>query len=391
MQKIKNSSILFLGMVLVQPALSESSTENSGIDWVAGKLNVSIDTQKYSWKSEEGAKGGQNVTPLTVNYKYGNTVLGLRAAKISSSNKTPDREGSVSTMSDTALSLAHELRLKDSPDWSFRFNLDYNAPTGKASLVGREKLAIMDGNLVSQTRFGEGENITPGIVVTKAFTKNLSLGLGFSKTNRGEYDPNGDVENDILNPGNEERLTLQGQYATKDMMILGGLIYTDSESTRVEDIEYFQKGKRQDINLTGIFSLPLAQRLTIGARYGKQDPDSYINFFTGNFEKESFNINGESKYISVAYSKGLNSVSNLNITADWLEIKANSYDQFNDLYNAGREKYSLSASYDYMFNANSRASLSVTGFEMKDKATPATLVDTKYSGNVVSVNLAHKF
>ncbi len=352
------------------------------------QLTVRTNVDYYSWKGDDDSKGHQVFTPLTINYRYGNAEFGLRTAHVSSSNETPTREGHVSSFTDLALSAAYVQKLDNA--LNIRYNLDYNAPTGKASLEGKEKNAIMDGNLVGQTRFGEGHNVTPGIVVTKAFTPNFSLGGGVSRTFRGSYDPNADIENDELNPGDETRVNLQGQYSNQKLTLLGGAIYTHSGTTTVDDKDYFKKGARYDLNLTGIYALPYQQSVTAGIRYSKQRPDTYINRVTGNFEKEERNINGSSVYLNLGYNKAWQQHS-FNASADWLKINANSYDQFNDLYNAGREKYSLGLGYGYQFAPNGQVSLSMKRFWLKDKATPATVTDTKYDGWNVGAGVKYSF
>lgn len=358
-------------------------------DWITDKLSLYMDVQYYDWESDRSASGHQTVVPLTATYRIGPAEFGLRTAWIESVNNTPNRRGKVSTLSDTALSVAYNQLLQDG--WSLRYNLDYNAPTGKATLSGSQKNAIMDGNLVQQTRFGEGHNVTPGVVVIKAINPNTALGAGVSYTLRGPYDPNGDVSNDRLNPGDEAHLTLQGQYATQDFMLIGGAIYTWSGTSTVDGRDYFQKGERFDLNLTGIFALPYAQTLTAGARYTTQRPDSYANRINGNFEQESHNINGDSIYLFLEYAKKWEVRHTFKVMGDWLKVNANSYDQFNDLYNGGRTKYSLGLGYSYQLTPKNLFSIALRNFKMDDKATPVTKTDTEYDGWSVLANTSINF
>ncbi|MPR12670.1 hypothetical protein [Microvirga tunisiensis] len=62
--------------------------------------------------------------------------------------------GTVSTLTDTTthLQFAYEGFENVQPFVTF----DMNLPTGKETLRGREKNAVMDRDLVFQTRFGEG-------------------------------------------------------------------------------------------------------------------------------------------------------------------------------------------------------------------------------------------
>lgn len=357
--------------------------------YIQDKLSLIVDSNHYSWHSDNQRSGFQTIIPITATYKLGNAEFGARTAYIESENTSAGRRGRVSTISDTALSAAYVQQLNRG--WSVRYNLDYNLPTGKATLSGTEKNAIMDGNLVQQTRFGEGHNLTPGFVVTKAFTQNFALGLGLSHTYRGSFDPNGDVSNDKFNPGDEDRATLQAHYQSDRMLAIGGIIYTKSGTTQVDGKDYFEKGDRYDANLTTIFALPYNQQFLAGLRYSTQSPDAYINNITGNFEKESRNINGDTKFANLEYSKIIKDKHRISVSADYLSIEANSYDQLNDLYNAGRKKWSVGFGYGYQADKKTRFNVGINHFDMTDKATPATLVDTKYAGWNVSAGLSLNF
>ena len=367
------------------PTSFQEKLDTFGQEWITDKLSIRVNTDHYAWSGSNNSSGWQNITPITATYRLGNAEVGLRTAYIFSENTTEGRRGYVDTLSDTALSFAYTQQLPD--DWNIRFNVDYNAPTGKATLTGTEKNAIMDGNLVFQTRFGEGHNVTPGIVITKVLAPSFSLGAGASHTIRGSYDPNGDVNNDQLNPGDETHFTLQGQYATPQMMFIGGAIYTKSDVTTVNHQDYFQKGDRIDVNFTGIFALPYDQTFITGFRYGTQAKDTYINNITGNFEKEQRNINGDNFYVSLEYRMKFYDNHAVKLLGDWLKFTSNSYNQFNDLYNAGREKYAFGLGYGYQFNKKSNFSASLRKFHMDDNATPATLRNTKYDGWNLSAEL----
>ena len=275
--------------------------------------------------------------------------------------------------------------------WDIRFNVDYNAPTGKATLGGTERNAIMDGNLVQQTRFGEGHNVNPGFVLTKAFGDNASVGVGLSHNIRGSFDPNADTINDSYNPGDETRASLQGQYGTQNWLVIGGLIYTNSETTKVNHQKSFRKGDRFDINLTSIYALPYEQKLTGSFRYSIQQPDTYVNSITSNFEKESRNVNGDNVYLSLEYAKTFYDKHTLKLLGDWMMNDANSYDQLNGLYNAGREKWQIGLGYDYQIDQKKHFYFLVKNMEMRDNATPITKVNTHYSGWNISAGLDFAF
>ncbi|MEW6312991.1 MAG: hypothetical protein AB1513_02915 [Pseudomonadota bacterium] len=357
--------------------------------YLKDKLAIHVEHNYYDWYDDTNRSGRQNITPITLTYRYNdNFDFGVRRAYIESVNTSTGRAGRVAAWSDTSVSASYTFKHLA---WPVRLSLDYNLPNGKATLSGGEKNAIMDGSLVQQTRFGEGENITPGIGVTHAFGEKDVFGAGLSFVKRGAFDPNGDVVNDEIDPGDETIATLQWQHSEERWLVIGGLIYTNSGATQRGGFDYYKKGDRYDANVTGLVALPYEQRLQGSLRYSTQHPDQYINNITGRLQQESANSNGDSTYLSLDWSKVWQGQHTFHVVADYLEIRANSYDQINDLYNAGRNKLSMGVGYDYAFNRNGSVSLQVKQFEMTDKATPATLRDTEYRGNNVSLNLRYAF
>ncbi len=370
------------------PTVSERQAPLFDGQWVKDKLALNVEHHYYDWEDDAGNSGRQNVTPLTLTYHQGGFDAGLRGAYIESVNHSPAREGKVATWSDTSLSLAYTLR---DLAWPLRFNLDYNAPTGKATLIGAEKNAIMDGSLVWQTRFGEGTNIAPGMSVTHAFGPKDIFGAGASHIRRGAFDPNGDVVNDEIDPGDESIATLQWQHSERNWLVIGGLIYTHSGITQRGGLEYYQKGDRYDLSVIGVLGLPSDQRLQTNLRYSTQSPDHYVDSITSMLAQEERNSNGNSVWLNLDYSKVWAGRHTLHVIADWLKIDANSYDQINNLYNAGRTKYSLGLGYDYAISQKSRISVQAKRFNMKDKATLATGRDTEYEGSNVYLIFNHQF
>lgn len=373
-------TLLVLGFASNLQAAPEgfSTIDTSFADeWITGKLAIRVNTEQYSWSGSNDTSGWQNVTPITVTYRHENLEMGARTAYIFSENSTANHRGSVHTLSDTAFSFAYTQPFL--ADWDIRLNLDYNAPTGKATLSGTERNAVMNGNLVQQTRFGEGHNVTPGFVLSKSFGDNVSLGVGLSYTIRGSFDPNALAGHDRFNPGDELRASLQGRYKLDDWLFMGGLIFMDSGTTRVNHQKYFRKGRRFDVNLTTIYSLPDAQKLSGSFRYGIQDRDTYTSSVTGNFEKESHNINGDSVYLALEYTKIYLSKHTFKMSGALIRIDKNSYDPLNDLYYAGRLKWQIGLGYDYQIAAKKIFHFKIQNIEMHDKATPI-MHDTRYSG-----------
>ena len=364
--------------------------------------NYSVNVESYysAWSDNFGNNGNQLVTPLTVTYAKDDFNVGIRTAYINSNfngvllldgQKIGTRQGSVSTLSDTSLSLAYNLLKKS--DYPVRLNLDFNLPTGKATLFGDEKNAIMDGSLVQQTRFGEGFNIAPGVSVSHALSPKDVVGVGTSYIIRGQFDPNGDVSKDEIKPGNDLVGTLQYQHLDSNWMAMGGLIYTNSGVTQRGGLDYYQKGARLDVNFTGAYVPFERNRVQLTTRYFTQSPDNVRNFFTGNLEKETANNNGNGLYVGLDWGLGLDKRQqhNIHFLADWLGVQANSYDRINDLFNAGRSKYSIGLGYEYINSPTNRWNIQAKYFNVINNATPITQKDITSNGLSIFANVNFDF
>ncbi len=217
-----------------------------------GSFSIYAEQNFFSWEDDDKNKGYQHVTPLTLTYQYKSFHLGLRRAFIYSKNNSPGHQGKVSDWSDTSVSAA--CVLNSSSAFPIRLNLSMNIPNGKATLSGDEKNAIMDGHLVWQTRFGEGFNLTPGLTVSYSFTEKDTVGFGLSKIFRGSFDPNGDVENDKIDPGDNVIATLNYSHIASRWMVNAGFTYQHSEKTTRDKKDYYKKGDLWSLDLGGAVS-----------------------------------------------------------------------------------------------------------------------------------------
>lgn len=332
------------------------------------QFNIGIENHYYTWKSTDGRQGFQNVTPINLSYQKGAFNLGVRRAFIDSENQSPEQEGKLSDWSDTSLSLAYTAFQEK--NYPIRFNLSANIPNGKATLYGDEKNAIMDGNLVWQTRLGEGLNITPGLNIAHSFTNQDTIGFGVSRIFRGEFDPNGDVENDKIDPGDDTIVTLQYARTGQKGKVQTSLTHQHSGVTMRDGKPYYKKGRLWTGEVNGHFSVTPNQTIYGGYAYSYRYKDKYINNLTGDLEAEQFNSNGGSHWFNLGYDVYLNNKHSIGASADYLKIKSNDYDQINALYVPARTKTGIGLNYQYEFSPKTRFSLSAKHFKMNDDATP---------------------
>ncbi|UOP04240.2 hypothetical protein [Conchiformibius kuhniae] len=332
------------------------------------QLDISVENHHYFWKSQDGLKGKQHVMPINLTYQKGTFNVGLRRAYILSKNQSPEQYGRVAHWSDTSLSLAYTA-FQDK-NYPLRFNLSANIPNGKATLSGDEKNAIMDGHLVWQTRLGEGLNITPGINIAHSFSDKDTMGFGISRIFRGEFDPNGDVENDKINPGDDTIIALQYSRTGKRGQIQAGLSHQHSGITKRNKQSYYQKGNLWTSDISGQFALTPYQSIYGGYSYAYRKKDKYINNQTGGLEQEAFNSNGSSHALNLGYSLNFKQRHNIGAAADYLKIKSNGYDPINALYIPARTKTGIGINYQYQITPKSQIAVSAKRFWMKDGSTP---------------------
>jgi hypothetical protein len=349
--------------------------------------NAGVEQNFYTWSNSLGSTGFQSVTPITLTYQQNDWDFGIRSAYIVSGQdvaildngrKVGSQSGSVSTLSDTSLSAAYNLRDGDFP---VRFNLDLNMPTGKATLSGNERLAVMDSSLVRQTRFGEGFNIAPGISVSTALGDRDVVGIGASYVIRGPFNPNGDLINNEIKPGNDLVGTMQYQHVDSNWSLLGGLTYTNSGVSQRGGLNDYQKGDRLDLNLIGTYAPSVQNRLQLTARYFTQGPDG-INTPAGTFQKEATNNNSNALYLGLDWGWALDSrqQNTLHFLVDWLGVQANSYDRVTELFDGGRSKFSIGLGYEVISSPTTSWNVQARYFTLLNRSNPVTPQDVLYNG-----------
>jgi len=355
-------------------------TSSQPVNEINASYGFNIEQHYFNWYDDLGNRGSQFIAPVTFTVNYDKFDFGLRTAYINSAFdgglfldgiKIGTRKGQVSTLSDTSLSFAYTFKDWDTP---LRLNLDLNVPTGKATLIGDQRNAIMDGALVQQTRFGEGFNVAPGFSVTRNLGNGHTIGAGASYIMRGQFDPNGDVINDEIKPGNDLTASLQYQYAGSDVLLTLGTIFTNSGTTKRVGVDYYKSGDRFDINANLAFVPDKGQLIRLSARYFTQTPNDVLNFFTGSLQKESANSNGNSTFVSIDWGIALDPEQKhtLHFIGDYLGVESNSYDPINDLFNAGRRRIAGGIGYEYAVSRASRFLFQAKYFNVFDRATAFT-------------------
>ncbi len=374
---------------------AENPAEIIGLEQMEPKpitqhLSMNISTQFYDWENDDDSsdRGYQSVTPITIAYQLGNFDFGYRQAYIISERKTPGSRGRVATISDAAFSASYTFK-----DWSWplRLVLDYNLPVGKASLSSRENNVLgVDSYLVQQSQFGEGHNVTPGINITRTLSKHTAVGVGIGYTYKGKFDPNTEVANDVIDPGDETNITAQWQYRRPNWDLSGGVIYTHYRPTKRDGMDFFQKGERLQYNLTSVWAFRQGYQFDLSFRFTEQGLDKNFSGSRGELEREQFNVNGDTSYFALAWSKLFAQRHRLRLAGDYLKAEENDYPGDSINFNAGRSRFGYGATYSYAFSPRSSVSLTARGFNVKNEPEFGE-GSTTYKGLNTSMNLNHRF
>lgn len=370
-------TLLRLSLAVVPP-LCVASTADAG-----APASITQEWTFIAWKSADGdLKGNQLILPLTVSTRAdpgpdSQINVAIRTAYIRSENMSSGQGGVVSTLSDTAVSAQFLKQIGDVQGW---LAVDANLPTGKATLAGTQKNAIMDGNLVQQTRFGEGLNLAPALGLTIPIGES-QIAVGASYTYRGGFVPDADLGL-TYEPGDQMSFNAQFQHFGETWFAGVGAAYHIERTTLYDGLDFFKPGRRWEVFGEGVWQVSDIHLVTAAVRYSAITANAYFDAFTDRFVREDANSNGENWFAALEYGYAGFDWGNLVVLSDLLVRTANSYDPLNDLYLPRRVKWSVGTGVDaeLPLTADSRLSARLAYFQMEDEATPVTQNSIIYRG-----------
>lgn len=141
------------------------------------------------WTNSDDLSGKQVYAPVMLGVRYDDFAFRvLTGEAYTSATRTDVFNESLSHWLDTKVNFSYEIAGKLPVD--ILIGLDFNLPTGKTDLTTGQNALVLDPDLVSITRFGEGFNVNPTIIFSKQWGEKLVTGIGFGYNFRGEYDFN---------------------------------------------------------------------------------------------------------------------------------------------------------------------------------------------------------
>lgn len=377
--------IILLLVTILSPPIAYGEDIQFGYDG-------SSETNFYSWRSRNNRSGYQYVTPTNLSMYatkpgIGTLNLGVRTAHIVSHNTSRGSKGAVRSISDTSISASISYDKYIIKPW---LSMDVNVPTGKSRLKGTEKNALMDENLVGQTRFGEGVNLSPAIGFIFQMSDKNVLSVGSSYNIKGKYEPDGDTYNE-LDPGDIFTGTMQYQRLTQNSLTSLGVVYSRESTTSLGDINnFYQPGERFDIYATRLQQF--FQRHTVSGvfRYSTIGKNKRFDPFTDTFNREDKKGTGDVYFMGLTYAYQYNKQLSTGIDFGYLLRNDNDFQPENDIFIPERKKLSVKLFSNYMVNKNLSLYGSVSYFDMRDKKT-AFLPKIHYTGINASLGFSLSF
>lgn len=340
------------------------------------KFNVvetSFTTHFVAWHGSKGSgRGFQSFTPLELSISgpagEWSWMLGARSAFIASENQTTGARGSVRTLSDTVLQ--GQLTYEGNPLFQPFFTLAVNAPTGHASLRGNEKNAIMDRDLVFQTRFGEGWNINPAFGVSVPLSSELTATTAIGYNIRGRYKPDGDL-GWTFQPGGQIISSLGLQYLTREWLAaLDIKIVRDTAPSKLDGIKYFFPGT--SFTIGGQIARQWNEQHSTSLQFNVTSTTHNKSFdlLSGLYARDQKNSNSNVYNVSIAHEYKLREHVSVFGRAEWLFRDRNLFQPESDFFVSAKTRYTVEAGLQARLTSSLNSMVSLGYVHVRQDATP---------------------
>ena len=307
----------------------------------------------YSWKDAMGNSGHQFYQPFNYTYVQGLFEYSIDGGYAWSNNEDMDN-GRLSTFTDTSLSIAYTHQLPNAN--YFVYELGFNLPTGTDALHGFAP--VMSEDLVENSRFGEGFNVTPAVWYYHKLNSMNTLIFGSYVTWGGQYDTDYTKDDSWIKPGRVWVNTAEWKHLDKKWQFLAELDLTNYGKNEEYDLSY-QSGNRLAPNIT-VNYVPDAKQFFTAYYWGTHDgPLKNTNFIASPETRLGKNVGLQ--WAHKAGKKG-----RIRLFYDHLERSGETYDPLTDITTDKRKKDTYGLGYDYEFSDKSRLAFNVERFTMKD-------------------------
>lgn len=332
----------------------------------ASAHSVSGQMRYFQWRDNAGHKGGQLSMPLDFGYWSKDFSYSVSTQSVISRNDTAGADGRVNTAGDTSLSFS---KRNAKQHFIVDYNMNMNLPTGKATLSGNQRNAMMNEDLTDVSQFGKGWQFTPGVDVSWKIGQEDTWTIGSSYAFNGSYDPTGDIANDTVDPGNEWAKHLRWQHAGQKWQFVGEAIHTSTAATHISDGSSYTTGGQWEYRLT--YNRKVSKDQNMMFYYWREDQKA-------NDVVASDTSSSVGHYWGAMWSKQLDPKRVFRLSFDVMQSDGSRYDRIYNYYDTngnpqyasvdvdGRRKYTLGIGYDIKVNNKSSFSIDLQSFRMHD-------------------------
>jgi hypothetical protein len=322
--------------------------------------NVQVGFHYDWWEDTRNDKASQVFIPVTYEARKGNFSGMLLAAYANTHVEFEVGTESLSHMLDTKLNFTYEVSERWPVD--VLFGLDFNLPTGKTDFTQRELILIMDPELISITRFGEGFNVNPTVVVSKEWGKWVA-GAGAGYVYRGKYDFSKSIQD--FDPGDIFATSLEvGHYFSPrwNARLFGHYVWYGEDKVQGED--FHQEGAYQMAG-GGVYYSQLKWNAGFTGRGIFRDKSRFQEVSGGLFTEDN-NSHGDEWVGDFTFTYLINTRTAVKTSLQGLYISKNDYPADSPLFIGRREKFTLGIGATRMFSKRIQAEVNIKGFVMDD-------------------------
>ena len=343
----------------------------------AGAHSASGQMRYFQWKDNAGHKGNQLSMPLDFGYWSKDFSYSVSTQSVISRNDTANAGGQVNTVGDTSLSFS---KRNAKQHFTVDYNMNMNLPTGKATLSGSERNAMMNEDLTDVSQFGKGWQFTPGVDVSWKIGKEDTWTIGSTYAFNGSYDPTGDIADDNVDPGNEWAKRIRWQHAGQKWQFVGEAIHTSTAATHIADGSSYTTGGQWEYRLT--YNRKVSKNQNMMLYYWREDQ-------LANDVVASDTSSSVGHYWGAMWSKQLDPKRVFRLSFDMMQSNGSRYDrihnydgspQYDSVDVDGRRKYTLGIGYDVKVNSKSSFSIDLQRFRMHDGQSTLGEAPKTYKG-----------